>query len=72
LLVSPVPHKPSTPLIPAASATYKTLNEVFQEETYSKPNGTFVFVTDKLPARYKREIISDEEIDYIMRGGADV
>lgn len=66
MLVSPVPHKPPTPSTSTASATYRTLHEVFQEETYSKPNGTFVFVTDKLPARYKREIISDEEIDYIM------
>lgn len=45
---------------------YNNTGEVFKEEHFMKDNGVAVFVTDKLPDRYKREQISEEEIETIM------
>ena len=41
------------------------------EEDYVKPNGISVVFAQTLPNKYKRSVISEEEIDYINRGGRE-
>ena len=63
-----VPSKIEQPkfLQTAPLRVYNNVGEVFKEEHFAKDNGVAVFVTDKLPDRYKRELISEEEIEAIM------
>lgn len=39
------------------------------EEDYVKSNGISVVFADVLPTKYRKPVLSDEEIDCIMRGG---
>ena len=43
-----------------------TASESYEEqETFIRPNGVTVFVVDELPEKYRREPISQEEIEFI-------
>ncbi|XP_065671322.1 alpha-ketoglutarate dehydrogenase component 4 [Hydra vulgaris] len=40
-------------------------------QTIYKSDGSSILITESLPLKYKRPLISNEEIEYIMRGGPD-
>ena len=62
----------SAPSLASAPPSFSVFDEFHKEELINKPDGSTIFITDKLPEKYKKPILSDEEIEYIMRGGPDV
>ena len=52
--------------------SFTVFDDYHTEELINKPDGSTIFITDKLPQKYKKPLLSDEEIEYIMRGGPDV
>uniref|UniRef100_A0A7M5V810 Uncharacterized protein n=1 Tax=Clytia hemisphaerica TaxID=252671 RepID=A0A7M5V810_9CNID len=51
---------------------FQQYDDFHKDEIINKPDGSVIFVTDKLPEKYKKPLLSDEEIEYIMRGGPDM
>lgn len=66
-VVSPM-KTPTAQSIPS----FAVFDDYHKEEIINKPDGSTIFITDKLPQKYKKPLLSDEEIEYIMRGGPDV
>lgn len=65
-------------VIPTKTPTVQSIpsfivfDDFHKEELINKPDGSTIFITDKLPEKYKKPLLSDEEIEYIMRGGPDI
>ena len=53
-------------------SSFMVFDDFHKEELINKPDGSTIFITDKLPEKYKKPLLSDEEIEYIMRGGPDI
>ena len=74
---APIPISPtiSTP-VPSSTTPnvifFQQYDDFHKDEIINKPDGSIIFVTDKLPEKYKKPLLSDEEIEYIMRGGPDL
>ncbi|XP_057301705.1 alpha-ketoglutarate dehydrogenase component 4-like [Hydractinia symbiolongicarpus] len=56
---------------PSSSSSPQLLHDVLEDTSYTKTDCSTVFITDVLPPRYRKPVISEEEIEYIMRGGPD-
>ena len=61
------PQRHTTQSIPLT-----VFDDYHKEELINKPDGSTIFITDKLPEKYKKALLSEEEIEFIMRGGPDV
>jgi len=61
----------TSPVMPTLPPAFQFENDIHKDEIINKPDGSVLFITDKLPEKYKKPVLSDEEIEYIMRGGPD-
>lgn len=57
---------------PRLNRVTPNLGKTVVETNYVKANGISVVFEDVLPDKYKRYPLSEDEIEYIMRGGRDL